>query len=82
MRLNNRESRRGQKLGMKMIRARTSLDSIVQYVTMELKLNSKGNAEIQDRHSHGIHDRREVWNHREIQEAEDQSLGPRTERVR
>ena len=41
LRLNNVEWRRGKKLRMQMIPARMSLDSIVQYVTVEVKLNSK-----------------------------------------
>ena len=39
---------------------------------MELNLNSKNKAHIKD---HGNHDRREDRNHREIQEAGDQSSG-------
>ena len=42
-----------------MIPARMSLESIVQHVSVELKLNSKTKAHIKDRHGHGNHDRRE-----------------------
>ena len=41
LRLNNVEWRRGEKLKLQMIPARKSLDSIIQYVSVELKLNSK-----------------------------------------
>ena len=44
LRLNNVEWRRGEKLRMQMIPARMSLDSIVQYVSVELKLNSNNEA--------------------------------------
>ena len=44
LRLNNVEWRRGEKLRMQMIPARVTLDSIVQYVSVELKLNSKKEA--------------------------------------
>ena len=42
-----------------MIPAQMSLDSIIQYVRVELKLNFKNKARIKDRHNHGNHDRRE-----------------------
>ena len=58
---------------MQMIPARMSLVSIVQYMSVDVKLNSKIKAHITDRHRHGNHDRREDKNHREIQEAGDQS---------
>ena len=67
LRLNNVEWRRGEKLRMQMIPAR--MDSIVQYVSVELKLNSKNEAHIKDRHGHGNRDRREGRNYREIQDA-------------
>ena len=51
-----------------MIPARMSLDSIIQYVSVELKLNSKNEVHIKDRHIRGNHDRREDRNHREIPE--------------
>ena len=41
LRLNNVEWKRGEKLMMQMIPARMSLDSIVQYVSVELKLDSE-----------------------------------------
>ena len=39
--LNNMEWRRGEELRMQIISARMSLDSIVLYVSMDLKLKSK-----------------------------------------
>ena len=45
-----------------------SLDSIIQYLSVELELNSKNEAHIKDRHNHGNHDHREDWHHREVQE--------------
>ena len=59
LRLNNVEWRRGEKLKLQMIPARMSLDSIIQYVSVKLKLNSKNEAHIEDRHNHGNHDHRE-----------------------
>ena len=41
MRLNNVEWRRGEPLRMQVIFARMSLDEIVKYITVELKLNAK-----------------------------------------
>ena len=41
LRLNNVECRRGEKLKLQMIPARMSLDSINQYVSVEVKLNSR-----------------------------------------
>ena len=52
---------------MQRIPARMSLDSIVQYVSVELKLNSKNEAHIEDRHGNGNRERRRP-NHRAIQE--------------
>ena len=69
LRLNNIEWRRGEKLRMRLIPAGMSLDSIVQYVSVELKLNSKNKAHIKDHHGHGNHNRREDRAYREIQEA-------------
>ena len=68
LRLNNVEWRRGEKLRMQMIPARISLDSIVQYVSLELKLNSKNQAHIKDRHGNGNRERRDDRNYRTIQE--------------
>ena len=68
LRLNNVEWRRGENLTFQMIPARMSLDSIIQYVSVELKLNSKNEAHIKDRHNHGNHDRREDRHHREVQD--------------
>ena len=68
LRLNNVKWRRGEKLGMQMLPARMSLDSIVQYVSVELKLNFKNEAHIEDRHGHGNGERRDDRNYRTIQE--------------
>ena len=51
--LNNVEWRRGEPLRMQVILARMSLDEIVKYITVELKLNAKKEAHVQDRHGHG-----------------------------
>ena len=48
MRLNNVEWRRGEPLRMQVILARMSLDKIVKYITVELKLNAKNEAHVQD----------------------------------
>ena len=53
LRLNNMEWRRGEPLRMQVIFARMSLDEIVKYITVELKLNAKNEAHVQDRHGHG-----------------------------
>ena len=45
-----------------------SLDSIVQYVSLELNLNSKHEAHIKDPHGYGHHDRQEDRSRGEIQE--------------
>ena len=68
LRLNNVELRRGEKLRMQMIPARMSLDSIVQYVSVEFKLNSKNEAHIKDRQGNGNRERRDDPNYRAIQE--------------
>ena len=44
LRLNNVEWRRGEPLRMQVIFARMSLDEIVKYITVELKLNAKNEA--------------------------------------
>ena len=49
LRLNNIEWGRGEKLRMQMIPARMTLDAIVQYLSVALKLNSKRKAHIEDR---------------------------------
>ena len=43
-------------------------ESIVKYITVELKLNAKNEAHVQDRHGHGQRGHREDRHHREIQE--------------
>ena len=48
LRLNNVEWRRGEPLRMQVIFARMSLDEIVKYITVELKLNAKNEAHVQD----------------------------------
>ena len=68
LRLNNVEWRRGEKLRMQMIPARMSLDSIVQYRSVEMKLDSKNVAHIKDRHGTGNRERRDDRNYRDIQE--------------
>ena len=68
LRLNNVEWRRGEPLRMQVIFARMSLDEIVKYITVELKLNAKNEAHMRDRHGHGQRDHREDRHHREIQE--------------
>ena len=56
--LNNVEWRCGDKLRNQVIPARMGLDSIVQYVSVELKFNFKNKAHIKGRHGHGNCDRR------------------------
>ena len=51
-----------------MIPAQIELDSIIQYVSVELKLHSKKEAHIGDSHNHRNHDCPENQSHREIQE--------------
>ena len=68
LRLNNVEWRRGEPLRMQVIFARMSLDEIVKYITVELKLNAKNEAHVQDRHGHGQRGHREDRHHRGIQE--------------
>ena len=67
LRLNNVEWRRGEPLRMQVILARMSLDEIVKYITVELKLNAKNEAHVQDRHGHGQRGHQEDRHHREIQ---------------
>ena len=66
MRLNNDEWRRGEPLRMQIIFARKSLDEIVKYITVELKLNAKKEAHVQDRQGQGHRGHREDRNHREV----------------
>ena len=68
MRLNNAEWRRGETLRMQVIFARMSLDEIVKYITVELKLNAKNEAHVQDRQGHGHRGHREDRQHREVKE--------------
>ena len=58
----------GEPQRMQVIFARMSLDEIVKYITVELKLNAKNEAHVQDRHGHGQRGHREDRHHREIQE--------------
>ena len=51
---------------MQVIFARMSLDEIVEYITVELKLNAKNEADVQDRHGHGHRGHREDRQHREV----------------
>ena len=48
MRLNNAKWRRGEPLRMQVIFARMSLDEILKYITVELKLHAKIEAHVQD----------------------------------
>ena len=62
-RLNNAEWRRGEPLRMQVFFARMSLDEIVKYITVELKLNTKNEAHVQDRQGHGHRGHRENRQH-------------------
>ena len=53
MRLNNVEWRRGEPLRMQVIFARMSLDEIMKYITVELTLNAKNEAHVQDQQGQG-----------------------------
>ena len=66
MRLNNVEWRRGEPLRMQIIFARMSLDEIVKYITVELKLNAKNEVQVQDRQGQGHRGHREDHHHREV----------------
>ena len=68
MRLNNSEWRRGEPLRMQVIFARISLDEILKYIMVELKLNAKNEAHVQDRQGHGHRGHREDRNHREVKQ--------------
>ena len=73
MRRNNVEWRRGEPLRMQVIFARMGLDEIVKYITVELRLNARNEAHVQDRHGHGQRGHREDRHHREIHEDTDNS---------
>ena len=64
-RLNNVEWRRGEPLRMQVIFARMSLDEIVKYIIVEVKLNE---AHVQDRQVHGHRGHWEDRQHREVKE--------------
>ena len=66
MRLSNVEWKRREPLRMQVIFARMSLDEIVKYITVELKLNAKNEAHLQDRQGHGHRGHREDRHHREV----------------
>ena len=68
LRLNNVDRRRREKRRMQMIPARMSLDSIVQYVSVELKLTSNKEDHMKDRHIHENRERRDDQNHGKIQQ--------------
>ena len=72
MRLNNAEWRRGEPLRMRVIFARMSLDEIVKYITVELKLNAKNVAHVQDRQGHG---HRGHWEDRQYREVKEDTVG-------
>ena len=63
MRLNNVEWRRGEPLRMQVIFARISLDEILKYITVELKLNAKNEGHRQDRQGQGDRGHREDRHH-------------------
>ena len=60
------EWRRGEPLRMQVIFARMSLDEIVKYITVELKLNAKNEAHLQDRQGQGHRSHREDRHQREV----------------
>ena len=60
------EWRRGEPLRMQVIFARMSLDEILKYITVELKLNAKNEAHVQDRQGQGHSGHREDRHHREV----------------
>ena len=68
MRLNKAEWRRREPLRMQVIFARMSLDDIVKYITVELKLNAKNEAHVQDQQGHGHRGHREDCQPREVKE--------------
>ena len=68
MRLNNAELRRAEPLRMQVIFARMSLYEIAKYITVELELNAKNEAHVQDRQGQGHRGHREDRKHREVKE--------------
>ena len=66
MRLNNVEWGRGEQLRMQVIFARMSLGEIVKYITVQLKLNAKNEAHVQDRQGQGHRGHREDRHQREV----------------
>ena len=68
LQINNVERRRGEKLRMQIITASTSLDSTVKYLSVELKQNSKNEANIKDCHGHGNREHRDDRKYLPIQE--------------
>ena len=66
--LNNAEWRRGEPLRMQVILACMSLDEIVKYITVELKLNAKNEAHVQDRQGHGHRGHQEDRQHQKVKE--------------
>ena len=67
--LNNAELRGWEKLRMHMIPANLTLDSILQYVRLELKFNSENEAFNKDCNGYGNDDRRENRDNQENQDA-------------
>ena len=65
-RLNNAEWRRGEQLRMQVIFAGMSPDEILKYITVELKLNAKNEAHVQNRQGHGLRDHREDCQNSEV----------------
>ena len=53
---------------MEVIFARMKLDEILKYITVELKLNAKNGAHVQDRQGQGHLGHREDRHHREVKE--------------
>ena len=53
---------------MQVILPRMSLEEIVKYITVELKLNAKNEAHMQDRQGHGHRGHREDCQHQEVKE--------------
>ena len=72
MRLNNVEWRREEQLRMQVIFARMSLDEIVKYVAVELKLNAKNDAHVQDQQGQG---HRGHWEDRHQREVKGDTVG-------
>ena len=60
------EWRRGEPLRMQVIFARMSLDEIVKYIKVELKLNAKNEAHVQDQQGQEDRGHREDRHHREV----------------